>query len=47
VEGGGHTWFGNPARSSPERFGGRFSDDLDMNRVAWEFFKAHPMEASQ
>jgi polyhydroxybutyrate depolymerase len=43
VEGGGHCWFGNPRGTNPDRFGGRYSDDLIMQDAAWEFFETHPM----
>ncbi|MEW6668416.1 MAG: PHB depolymerase family esterase [Thermodesulfobacteriota bacterium] len=38
INGGGHTWPGNPSR---ERLLGITTRDISANEIMWEFFKAH------
>ncbi len=41
IEGGGHTWPGQPP---PNRFLGKSTKDIAANDLMWEFFERHPME---
>lgn len=41
IEGGGHTWPGQPVRA---RFLGKGTKNVSANDLMWEFFQKHPMK---
>lgn len=43
IQGGGHTWPGNPSVVSPVPLVGTTTSSIDATRIMWDFFRAHPL----
>ncbi|MGW4091964.1 hypothetical protein [Nocardia sp. NPDC004750] len=44
VDGGGHTWPGNPSAVSPAPLVGATTTSIGADRIMWDFFLAHSPE---